>query len=300
MSDSVTPLTILTPQEKRAEANTPDSRTPRYAARPTASCAPLLQSDEKETAAMQRVPESDTFAFTRSATAKAGPKRDMRIEITQDGPYVVSGGVPLAEEAITPVGGHMEYRVSRVLARGSVYALCRCGRTSNPPFCDGAHIKARFDGTERAPREPYEERADTLPGMGVFLLDDNRCAFARFCHREDGDVWSMTERSGNPRVKSEAIRASSDCPAGRLVHVDAQDGTVYEPELAPQISLLQDPQKGVSGPYVVRGGVTLISDDGSKYERRNRYALCRCGASNNKPFCDALHVSVGFQDVREQ
>ena len=36
--------------------------------------------------------------------------------------------------------------------------------------------------------------------------------------------------------------------------------------------------------------------DGSTYELRNRYALCRCGASRNKPFCDAMHVSIGFSD----
>ena len=36
--------------------------------------------------------------------------------------------------------------------------------------------------------------------------------------------------------------------------------------------------------------------DGVEYELRNRYALCRCGASRNKPFCDAMHVTVGFED----
>ena len=80
------------------------------------------------------------------------------------------------------------------------------------------------------------------------------------------------------------------------MHYDTADGTPYEPVLDPAISLLEDPEEGVSGPLYVRGGIPLISADGSTYELRNRYALCRCGASRNKPFCDAMHVSIGFSD----
>ena len=38
----------------------------------------------------------------------------------------------------------------------------------------------------------------------------------------------------------------------------------------------------------------LILADGTTYEVRNRVTLCRCGASQNKPFCDATHASIGF------
>lgn len=223
----------------------------------------------------------------------------MRITITEDGPYIVAGGVPLNQEVITPVGHHLEYHRLMTFPQQEVYALCRCGHTSTPPFCDGAHVAAHFDGTETASREPFEERADVYPGQGALLLDDNRCAFARFCHREDGDVWTLTEMSGDERLKKEAIKASSDCPAGRLVHVDAKTGKVYEPDLEPAITLLEDPGRSVSGPLYVQGGIPLVSADGTEYELRNRYALCRCGASGNKPFCDARHVNVGYLDGLE-
>lgn len=218
------------------------------------------------------------------------------ITITANGPYVVHGNVELTEQAITPVGGHREYRTVRTFPSQDVYALCRCGRTSTPPYCDGTHVSISFDGEETASREPFDERADVYPGPGVTLLDDNRCAFARFCHREDGDVWTLTELSYDERLKHEAVKASSDCPAGRLVHVDTEEGTVYEPRLEPSIALLEDPEEGVSGPLYVRGGIPLVSADGSVYELRNRYALCRCGTSRNKPFCDAMHVTIGYRD----
>lgn len=218
------------------------------------------------------------------------------ITITYNGPYLVCGSIPLTQEAIVPVGEHLEYQTERTFPQQETYALCRCGHTTTPPFCDKSHKARNFHGAETASRAPFEERAEVYPGTGVTLLDDNRCAFARFCHREDGDVWALTERSGDERLAREAIKASSDCPSGRLVHVNTSKGTVYEPQLEQSIALLEDPGEGVSGPLYVRGGIPLISADGTEYELRNRYALCRCGTSRNKPFCDAMHIPTGYLD----
>ena len=164
---------------------------------------------------------------TPSATAQSQPEAAvdapvdrMSITISLNGPYLVNGGVPLTQEVITPVGGHREYRTARAFPHQETYALCRCGQTSTPPFCDGSHVAAGFHGAETASRASFEERADIYPGPGVTLYDDNRCAFARFCHREDGDVWTLTELSGDERLKREAVQESTDCTAGRLVHVD--------------------------------------------------------------------------------
>jgi CDGSH-type Zn-finger protein len=53
-----------------------------------------------------------------------------------------------------------------------------------------------------------------------------------------------------------------------------------------------------NGPYLITGGIDLIGDniqwaDGSSKEY---YTLCRCGASNNKPFCDGMYKSINFMD----
>jgi 3-phenylpropionate/trans-cinnamate dioxygenase ferredoxin subunit len=50
-----------------------------------------------------------------------------------------------------------------------------------------------------------------------------------------------------------------------------------------------------NGPYIVTGRVELKGDDGNAYPPKDRMALCRCGASTTKPFCDGTHSKIGFQ-----
>ncbi len=49
------------------------------------------------------------------------------------------------------------------------------------------------------------------------------------------------------------------------------------------------------GPLLIKGNVTLVSSSGRESWRGSQAALCRCGASNNKPFCDGQHKKVGFK-----
>lgn len=50
-----------------------------------------------------------------------------------------------------------------------------------------------------------------------------------------------------------------------------------------------------NGPYLVTGDVELRDADGNVYPARQNMALCRCGASTKKPFCDGTHSKAGFQ-----
>jgi CDGSH-type Zn-finger protein len=51
-----------------------------------------------------------------------------------------------------------------------------------------------------------------------------------------------------------------------------------------------------NGPYLIEGAVRVIDADGREYELRGRriIALCRCGGSTTKPFCDGTHSRIGF------
>jgi CDGSH-type Zn-finger protein len=221
--------------------------------------------------------------------------KKIKIKILKDGPYVVSGNAPLYEKIIVPKGNGYEFIDGRQFPQSEQYALCRCGKSKNAPFCDGSHEKISFDGTETASKAKFEERAELLEGPELDLLDDHRCAFARFCHREDGTAWTLTKNSDNPKYREEAIIAASECPAGRLVAVD-KTGNTFEPEYDPAISIIQDAEKGVSGGIFVKGKIPIESSEGHIYEIRNRVVLCRCGKSTNKPFCDTTHIHIEFLD----
>lgn len=57
-------------------------------------------------------------------------------------------------------------------------------------------------------------------------------------------------------------------------------------------------QPSDNGPLLVRGPVTLIDAEGNRIEVKGKnIALCRCGASEDKPFCDGSHKRIGFQSV---
>lgn len=223
-----------------------------------------------------------------------------RIKVTQNGPYLVSGGVPLRVQTIaTDADGEPNQWVEgEALDAPERYLLCRCGNSANKPFCDGTHLKVSFDGTETASRAPYAEQAKVFDGPAMALSDAQPlCAVARFCHL-NGTVWRQVRRTDDPAVREHFVRQTGDCPSGRLVAWDKETGRPLEPDLPQSIGLVQDPTKGVSGPLWVRGGIEVESADGAVYEVRNRQTLCRCGASGNKPFCDGSHITVGFRDGR--
>jgi len=227
--------------------------------------------------------------------AAAGKK----IEITQDGPYMVTGGVPLAPQTIgvNTKGESVTWVEGKAYPRQESYALCRCGQSRKKPFCDGSHSKSGFDGTETADRAPYVKQAETIEGPTMTLTDaESLCAFGRFCD-PNGRVWSMAARTDDPAVRADFIRQVGDCPAGRLVAWDKKTGKAVEPRLDPSIGLVEDPQQQCSGPIWVRGGIPIVGADGVGYEVRNRVTLCRCGQSQNKPYCDGTHAAVKFKAV---
>ena len=206
-------------------------------------------------------------------------KNAMKITVTQNGPYRVSGGVPLSKQTIgaNAHGESVYWQQGERFAVEEQYELCRCGHSGNKPFCDGTHAKVQFDGAETADRSPYLEQAQVFDGPGYILTDNQSlCAFARFCDPH-GQVWGLVER-GDPQSQKWLAEETAKCPSGRLVVWDTGTKQPVEPQLDPSIGLVEDPQQACSGPLWVRGGIPVVSADGQTYEMRNRQTLCRCAA----------------------
>ena len=221
----------------------------------------------------------------------------MKISVTENGPYLVEGSVPLARQTIVTddAGDSVDWRESDQFEAKDSYKLCRCGQSDAKPFCDGSHARVGFDGSETASRRPYLKEARLRRGPTVNMTDQTSlCASGRFCD-PNGDAWHLVKQEG-PEAGRLTIRQAGLCPSGRLVVWDKETDVAIEPAFEPSIGLIEDPSQGVAGPIWVRGGIPITSADGETYEVHNRVTLCRCGASGNKPFCDGSHGEIGFTD----
>jgi len=216
---------------------------------------------------------------------------NMKITITKNGPYIVTGDTPLNQAFIEEdkEGNSIKWGEGKTYETEETYALCRCGHSKNKPFCDGTHMKIGWDGTETASRELYADVAKIYKGGSVDMMDRQElCAVARFC--DVVNAWEAAMESSKAHAEHEevATREACSCPSGRLTV--RKDGVEVEYDLPQEISLVQDRYYNVKGPLSVKGGITLVGEDGTEYEIRNRRTLCRCGSSRNLPFCDATHI----------
>ena len=222
------------------------------------------------------------------------------IEVQRNGPYVVHGVIPMHVQSITPneTGHSWSYTQGQAFEVKDGTRLCRCGHSSNKPYCDGSHLRATdVDLSETASMEPMLQQRDTteMDGPDYSLTDNEKyCAYGRFC--DNGDrFWNEVMEGGEQHDKL-AIYMAHQCPSGRLLVWDRDKQTPVETAQPCSQNLIEDPALGVSGPLQLRGGVRVQSASGESYEVRNRQTLCRCGQSSNKPFCDGTHASMKFKD----
>jgi CDGSH-type Zn-finger protein len=223
-----------------------------------------------------------------------------KITVSLNGPYIVSGGIPLAQQIIAAdeERNSRGWREGRRYDQASEYKLCRCGNSRNKPFCDGSHARLGFDGAESdSARASYAEQAVEYDGPERALTDARQlCVGARFCD-PDGTVWRLVARTNDESIRDHFDGMVGNCPSGRLTAWNRRAGEAIEPSREPAIGVVEDPVLGVSGPLWVSGGVQIESgSDGYVYESRARMTLCRCGNSQNKPFCDGSHAAIGFRD----
>lgn len=220
---------------------------------------------------------------------------EIYVKVIGDGPYLVFGKPELCEEIIISDNDNVsiEYAKGKVFeVNSNPVALCRCGKTKNPPFCDNSHSCMDFDGTETASFEPVINNCIKYSGRYLTLFDNEKlCACARFCDAA-GSVWSLIYKDDYLST-SEVKRQVNLCPSGRLILFD-KDGNMLEDKLQKCITVLKDDGLGISGPLWLKGGIRVESAGGASYEIRNRQTLCRCGKSKNKPFCDCSHTHIKF------
>ena len=207
----------------------------------------------------------------------------------KNGPYLVTNVAAVR----TPLGER--------LTLPPQLALCRCGASARKPFCDGSHATSGFTDDKDPKRVP--DQRDTYPGEQVTIFDNRGiCQHSGLCTDRLATAFRTKEEpfvAPSGARMDELIRAVRDCPSGALSlafdGVEARDLADWHGTREQAIQITQD------GPYRVTGGLPLADASGAGVPRavgssREHYALCRCGHSQNKPFCSGMHWYVGFRD----
>jgi CDGSH-type Zn-finger protein len=211
------------------------------------------------------------------------------IQVARNGPYLVTN----AQRVTDYLGNAVQITPQA--------ALCRCGASEMKPLCDGSHARVQFSENKDPKRVP--DRRDTYAGEQLTIFDNRGiCQHSGFCT----DRLAAVFRAGaEPFVApsggrmDEIIRAVRDCPSGALSYgvdgVEARDQVDWHDIRGPGIEVTKD------GPFRVTGKIALTDAAGNPVTRNEgssleHYALCRCGHSQNKPFCSGMHWYVEFTD----
>jgi len=118
------------------------------------------------------------------------------------------------------------------------------------------------------------------------------------------NCWKTSLKIFNPKripwidmdagTTEEIIKIVNNCPSGALSYKREKKMSEQkaQPAQSPETKLTVQVNKG--GPYLVKGKFVFVGTDGKEEVKEGSIALCRCGASNNKPFCDGTHRKIGF------
>lgn len=128
------------------------------------------------------------------------------------------------------------------------------------------------------------------------VWNPEKCIHARECVKGLPQVFSRdrTPWINMQGASSEEIMSVVDrCPSGALTYKKAQSTAEENANSSgARIKVVKN------GPLLVEGGCSIKNNEGTLLAEQGPYALCRCGGSGKKPFCDGTHIKMGFDDTK--
>ena len=168
--------------------------------------------------------------------------------------------------------------------------LCRCGKSKQQPFCDGVHRMCGF----KSENTLEEEIIQRYEGKEInIVFNRSICAGAGTCvrnfpaiYKNASEDWIYPDEASVEEVK----KSVRQCPSGALSYEVVGADDKEDAYKGYKVSVVKN------GPLNVVGNIALHVDKWSTNANPQKYSLCRCGASENKPFCDYTHASLKLKN----
>lgn len=165
--------------------------------------------------------------------------------------------------------------------------FCRCGQSKKQPYCDGTHKRIGFNDKKEISNDTlqhYEGKDISITFNRSICSGAAQCVekYSHIYSSEGSTDWIFPDKGNSEEIKQSII----NCPSGALsfqINQKQSSGETYEKS---RIDIVK------KGPLHIKGDITLEGISFSTNANKQKYSLCRCGASQNKPFCDYSHASL--------
>lgn len=127
-----------------------------------------------------------------------------------------------------------------------------------------------------------------------------QCIHSSICWKGLLEVFNPKERpwikmngAGTERIIEQVRR----CPSGALsyyLNKDAEENEESKKVVAESAKIMRI-EVSANGPYLIKTECLIVHSDGTEETKTGAVALCRCGASSTKPYCDGSHKKIGFE-----
>ncbi|MFD1615483.1 (4Fe-4S)-binding protein [Gelatiniphilus marinus] len=130
-------------------------------------------------------------------------------------------------------------------------------------------------------------------GEVTVVWEAKKCTHSGICVKGLPEVFRPKVRPWvriNAATTEDVINQVKRCPSGALsFYMNNEEVDDKATAIETKVEVLEN------GPLLVYGTLKIIHTDGSEETKNKTTAFCRCGASNNKPFCDGAHVKEAFK-----
>lgn len=133
-------------------------------------------------------------------------------------------------------------------------------------------------------------------GEITIVWQPGKCIHSTRCWNDKMGLNAVFNPRERPWIKPDGAPSDTiiahihNCPSGALSYY--KNNSEYK---SPEVHVEQIVEVAQNGPLLVFGNIVVKDEAGNETKKNNITAFCRCGQSNNKPYCDGTHVKVGFK-----